>query len=88
VIEGSLSVDELNDILDDLSKNTGKQYDYVFMLTKPPRPKQTPGIFNREYCNGFITGQHQKSSAGLCELSSKVPYVHDDENARLTNIQT
>lgn len=27
VIEGSLSVDELNDILDELSKNMGKQYE-------------------------------------------------------------
>jgi hypothetical protein len=32
VIEGSLSVDELNDILDELSKTMGKQY--IFFLRK------------------------------------------------------
>lgn len=32
VIEGSLSVDDLNEILDELSKNMGKQYGEIRML--------------------------------------------------------
>ncbi|KAJ7876841.1 DNA ligase IV [Mycena leptocephala] len=54
VIEGSLSVDELNDILDELSKNMGKQYEldtiqaeYIPLPVRDTQSKILQRVYNR-----------------------------------------
>jgi len=52
VIEGSLSIDDLNDILDELSKNMGKQYEFfnfILLLIKHGRRDIQSKILQRVY---------------------------------------
>ena len=62
VIEGSLSIDELNDILDDLAKNMGKQYDLKF--SECLYVDVSPEIYSRGSCDGYTTVRRLKSNAG------------------------
>lgn len=62
VIEGSLSIDELNDILDELAKNMGKQYD--LKSSERQYIDVSPETFSRVSCDGYTTVRRPKSNAG------------------------
>ena len=68
VLEGSMSIDDLNDILDELSKNSGKQW--VLGIQKYAMVSNLNAVtFSLRFCNVFTIAPRPKSSDGSCASS-------------------
>jgi hypothetical protein len=69
VIEGSLSVDDLNEILDELSKNMGKGSDsHQRVFSFAETIASSSGRPSRRFFSESITERQPKNNAGSSEL--------------------